>query len=90
MDLTNIIVMFLITFFATVIFTWFVRKTLRDADLSDNPIVSEHRHKAGTPTMGGRNSFLICYFAYSFIILQKHKFIDHFIYHAYWWSNGIA
>ena len=80
MDLTNIIVMFLITFFATVIFTWFVRKTLRDADLSDNPIVSEHRHKAGTPTMGG----------YSFIILQKHKFIDHFIYHAYWWSNGIA
>ena len=78
MDLTNIIIMFLITFFATVIFTWFVRKTLRDADLSDNPIVSEHRHKAGTPTM------------YSFIILQKHKFIDHFIYHAYWWSNGIA
>ena len=53
MDLTNIITMFLITFFATVIFTWFVRKTLRDADLSDNPIVSEHRHKAGTPTMGG-------------------------------------
>ena len=53
MDLTKVIIMFLITFFATVIFTWFVRKTLRDADLSDNPIVSEHRHKAGTPTMGG-------------------------------------
>ena len=53
MDLTNIIMMFFITFFATVIFTWFVRKTLKDADLSDNPIVSEHRHKAGTPTMGG-------------------------------------
>lgn len=53
MDLTNIIIMFFITFFGTVIFTWFVRKALKDADLSDNPIVSEHRHKAGTPTMGG-------------------------------------
>ena len=42
MDLTNVIVMFFITFFATVIFTWFVRKTLKDADLSDNPIVSEN------------------------------------------------
>ena len=86
MDLTKIIIMFLITFFATVIFTWFVRKTLRDADLSDNPIVSEHRHKAGTPTMGGI-AFL---FAILLILSLKHKFIDHFIYHAYWWSNGIA
>ena len=53
MDSTSLVIKFLITFFATVIFTWFVRKTLRDADLTDNPIVSEHRHKAGTPTMGG-------------------------------------
>ena len=53
MALKNVLLKFLITFFATVIFTWFVRKALRDANLTDNPIVSEHRHKAGTPTMGG-------------------------------------
>ena len=53
MALKNILLKFLITFFATVLFTWFVRKALRDAHLTDNPIVSEHRHKAGTPTMGG-------------------------------------
>ena len=52
MALKNLLLKFLITFFATVIFTWFVRKALRDANLTDNPIVSEHRHKAGTPTMG--------------------------------------
>lgn len=45
--------MFFLTFLSTVVFTWFVRYTLRDADVSDSPIVSEHRHKAGTPTMGG-------------------------------------
>ena len=53
MELIDIVIKFFIIFFATVIFTWFVRKVLRDADLTDNPIVSEHRHKAGTPTMGG-------------------------------------
>lgn len=53
MDVIDIVIKFFIIFFATVIFTWFVRKALRDADLTDNPIVSEHRHKAGTPTMGG-------------------------------------
>lgn len=53
MELIDIVIKFFIIFFVTVIFTWFVRKVLRDADLTDNPIVSEHRHKAGTPTMGG-------------------------------------
>ena len=53
MEFIEIFFKFFNTFFATVIFTWFVRKVLRDADLTDNPIVSEHRHKAGTPTMGG-------------------------------------
>lgn len=53
MDLNYIIVLFVLTFLATVAFTYFVRHTLRDADVSDSPIVSEHRHKAGTPTMGG-------------------------------------
>lgn len=49
----DIIILFLITLFATIFFTFFVRKILIDANISDNPIVSEHRHKSGTPTMGG-------------------------------------
>ena len=53
MEFIEIFFRFFNTFFAAVVFTWFVRKVLRDADLTDNPIVSEHRHKAGTPTMGG-------------------------------------
>lgn len=63
------VIIFLLTFFATVISTYFVRMTLRDADVSDSPIVSEHRHKAGTPTMGGI-SFL---FAILFIIAIYYK-----------------
>jgi phospho-N-acetylmuramoyl-pentapeptide-transferase len=34
-------------------FTYFVRKILKDADVTDRPIVTEHKHKTGTPTMGG-------------------------------------
>ena len=45
--------LFILTFLATLFFTFFVRKILRDADITDSPIVTEHRHKAGTPTMGG-------------------------------------
>jgi phospho-N-acetylmuramoyl-pentapeptide-transferase len=47
------ILLFLLTFLATLFFTFFMRKILRDADITDSPIVTEHRHKAGTPTMGG-------------------------------------
>lgn len=43
----------IIAFLAVVIFTPFVRKTLLTANITDNPIVSEHSHKKGTPTMGG-------------------------------------
>lgn len=53
MNMIEMVILFFLTFFATVLFTYFVRMTLRDADISDSPIVSEHRHKAGTPTMGG-------------------------------------
>ena len=49
----DILILFLITFFTTVFFTYFARKLLIDANIADNPIVSEHRHKSGTPTMGG-------------------------------------
>lgn len=50
---TTIIIIFSLTFLTTIFFTFFVMKILRDADITDNPIVTEHRHKAGTPTMGG-------------------------------------
>ncbi|WP_458455743.1 glycosyltransferase family 4 protein [Methanobrevibacter sp.] len=50
---SDLLILFLITFFASVLFTWYVRKILNQAKISDSPIVSEHRHKKGTPTMGG-------------------------------------
>lgn len=53
MNTTDIIIMFLITFFATIFFTWYIRRLLLQADITDSPIVSEHRNKKGTPTMGG-------------------------------------
>ena len=53
MILEQIIVLFLVTFVATVFFTWYIRRILLKARITDNPIVSEHRHKIGTPTMGG-------------------------------------
>ncbi|MBI5680456.1 MAG: glycosyltransferase family 4 protein [Methanobacterium sp.] len=47
------IIIFIIAFISTVFFTLFVRKILKDANITDKPIVTEHSHKAGTPTMGG-------------------------------------
>lgn len=47
------ILIFLITIIATAIFTSVVRRELLVADIRDNPIISEHRQKSGTPTMGG-------------------------------------
>jgi phospho-N-acetylmuramoyl-pentapeptide-transferase len=44
---------FLLAFLSTVLFTYFIKKFLKYADVKDNPIVTEHSHKAGTPTMGG-------------------------------------
>ncbi|MDR2624554.1 MAG: phospho-N-acetylmuramoyl-pentapeptide-transferase [Methanobrevibacter sp.] len=45
--------LFLISFLTTVLFTYFIKKILIKSNIVDNPIVSEHRHKTGTPTMGG-------------------------------------
>lgn len=53
MNYIDILILFIITFASSVAFTFYIRKILIGADVSDNPIVSEHRHKAGTPTMGG-------------------------------------
>lgn len=47
------IFIFIITIVITALFTSYVRKQLLDADIRDNPIISEHRQKSGTPTMGG-------------------------------------
>lgn len=53
MNNTGMLVLFLITLCATIFFTYYVRRILLKARIADNPIVSEHRHKSGTPTMGG-------------------------------------
>ena len=53
MDNIDVLILFLITLFATIFFTWYVKRILVQARIADNPIVSEHRHKSGTPTMGG-------------------------------------
>lgn len=53
MNYVDIIIFFLISFASSIAFTYYMRKILMGANVSDNPIVSEHRHKAGTPTMGG-------------------------------------
>ena len=47
------VIIFLVAFISTTLFTLFVKKMLKYADVKDNPIVTEHSHKAGTPTMGG-------------------------------------
>lgn len=53
MGLLFTIIPFIIAFTAVVLFTPFIRNTLLMANITDNPIVSEHSHKQGTPTMGG-------------------------------------
>ena len=53
MNNTDMLILFLIALFASTFFTYYVRRILVNARITDNPIVSEHRHKAGTPTMGG-------------------------------------
>jgi phospho-N-acetylmuramoyl-pentapeptide-transferase len=47
------IFIFLLAFISTALFTLFIKKALKYADIKDKPIVTEHSHKAGTPTMGG-------------------------------------
>ena len=49
----DMLILFLITFFGAIIFTYCIKRILLNARIADNPIVSEHRHKSGTPTMGG-------------------------------------
>ena len=53
MNYFDVLILFIISFASSVAFTYYIRKILIGANVSDNPIVSEHRHKAGTPTMGG-------------------------------------
>ncbi len=53
MGLLTSIIPFIIAFVAVAFFTPFIRLTMLKANITDNPIVSEHSHKKGTPTMGG-------------------------------------
>lgn len=43
----------ILAFVLTVIFTYILKKILLEAEIVDKPIVTEHKHKIGTPTMGG-------------------------------------
>ena len=53
MNNRDMLILFLITLFGAIICTYCIRRILLNARIADNPIVSEHRHKSGTPTMGG-------------------------------------
>lgn len=53
MSTRDMLILFLITLIASIFFTWYVKRILLKARIADSPIVSEHRHKSGTPTMGG-------------------------------------
>ena len=67
---SDLLILFLITFLATVLFTWYVKRILNQAKISDSPIVSEHRHKKGTPTMGG-----IAFLFTVLLVLSIQKFV---------------
>ena len=69
MNNTDMLILFLVTLCATIFFTWYVKRIFLRARIADNPIVSEHRHKSGTPTMGGI-AFL---FAISFVIAEYYQ-----------------
>ena len=49
----DMLILFLIALCGSIIFTYGIKRILLKARIADNPIVSEHRHKSGTPTMGG-------------------------------------
>ncbi|MGB9979915.1 glycosyltransferase family 4 protein [Methanobacterium sp.] len=47
------ILIFIIALLSTIFFTVTIKRILIQANITDKPIVTEHSHKAGTPTMGG-------------------------------------
>ncbi|MBE2899644.1 phospho-N-acetylmuramoyl-pentapeptide-transferase [Methanothermobacter thermautotrophicus] len=52
------LMVFIIGAASAAVFTLFIRNILRSAGIGDKPIVTEHSHKAGTPTMGGLGMLL--------------------------------
>lgn len=79
MNYIDVLILFIITFASSVAFTYFVRKILIGANVSDNPIVSEHRHKAGTPTMGGIAFLFSVLFIVSISFKNQYILITSFI-----------
>ena len=74
MNNVEMLILFLLTLCASIFFTWYVKRILLQAKITDNPIVSEHRFKTGTPTMGGiaflfTSSLVIALFFYDTPIL---------------------
>lgn len=64
---------------ASLFFTAFIRKILKNANISDSPIVTEHRHKAGTPTMGGLGMLMAVLFVASVYYKNSYLVITCFI-----------
>jgi phospho-N-acetylmuramoyl-pentapeptide-transferase len=64
---------------ASLFFTAFIRKILKNANISDSPIVTEHRHKAGTPTMGGLGMLMAVLFVASVYYKNSYLIITCFI-----------
>jgi len=79
MNYIDVLVLFIITFTTSVAFTYFIRKILIGANISDNPIVSEHRHKTGTPTMGGIAFLFSVLFIASIYFKNQYILITSFI-----------
>lgn len=73
MNTVEIIILFCITLFSTIFFTWYIKRLLLKANITDNPIVSEHRYKAGTPTMGG------IAFLFAVLLITSIYYKDHII-----------
>lgn len=63
----------------SIFFTAFIKKILKSADISDSPIVTEHRHKAGTPTMGGIGMLMAVLFVASVYFKNTYLIITCFV-----------
>lgn len=72
----SLIVIFLITFFASLAFVYLIKNILIKANITDNPIVTEHKFKAGTPTMGGLGLLFALLFTFS--LFFRHEYITPF------------
>ena len=75
MNYIDVLILFIITFISSLAFIYYIKKILIGANISDNPIVSEHRHKTGTPTMGGIAFLFVILFITAIYFKNQYIFI---------------